>query len=139
MTMRTFVEFWRGMFFLVATLTVSVIFYLVVVKWQPLWTEGFNDFGDISESIMRLDKTARPVAEMAPLMLGEMDEMRKSMRAMQQSIESIENINPNVMEMTRTMNRMTWVMDQRMGMMNNGMDRVGDKLSPPGMLLPFNW
>jgi hypothetical protein len=72
-------------------------------------------------------------------MLGEMDEMRKSMRAMQPSIESIENINPNVMEMTRTMNRMTWVMDQRMGMMNNGMDRVGDKLSPPGMLLPFNW
>ena len=43
------------------------------------------------------------------------------------------------LRMTRTMNRMTWVMDQRMGMMNNGMDRVGDKLSPPGMLLPFNW
>ena len=139
MTMKTFTEFWKGMFFLVATLTLSVVFYLLVVKWQPLWTDGFRNFGDISRAIMRLDKTARPVAEMAPLMLGEMDEMRKSMRAMQQSIESIENINPNVMEMTRTMNRMTWVMDQRMGMMNNGMDRVGDKLSPPGMLLPFNW
>ena len=139
MTMKTFTEFWKGMFFLVATLTLSVVFYLLVVKWQPLWTDGFRNFGDISGAIMRLDKTARPVAEMAPLMLGEMDEMRKSMRAMQQSIESIENINPNVMEMTRTMNRMTWVMDQRMGMMNNGMDRVGDKLSPPGMLLPFNW
>ena len=139
MTMKTFTEFWKGMFFLVATLTLSVVFYLLVVKWQPLWTDGFRNFGDISRAIMRLDKTARPVAEMAPLMLGEMDEMRKSMRAMQQSIESIENINPNVMEMTRTMNRMTWVMDQRMRMMNNGMDRVGDKLSPPGMLLPFNW
>ena len=139
MTLRAFVEFWQGMFFLVSTLTVSVIFYLVVVKWQPLWTAGFEDFGRISAAIMHLDETAKPVAEMAPLMLGEMDEMRKSMRAMQQSIESIENINPNVMEMTRTMNRMTWVMDQRMGMMNNGMDRVGDKLSPPGMLLPFNW
>jgi len=139
MAMKTFTEFWKGMFFLVSTLTLSVIFYLVVVKWQPLWTDGFRNFGDISRAIMRLDKTARPVAEMAPLMLGEMDEMRKSMRAMQQSIESIEKINPNVMEMTRTMNRMTWVMDQRMGMMNNGMDRVGDKLSPPGMMLPFNW
>jgi hypothetical protein len=32
---------------------------------------------------------------------------------------------------------MTWVMDQRI--INNGMDRVGDKLSPPGMMLPFNW
>jgi hypothetical protein len=120
MNMKTFTEFWKGMFFLVATLTLSVIFYLVVVKWQPLWT-------------------ARPVAEMAPLMLGEMDEMRKSMRDMQQSLETIEKINPNVREMTRTMNRMTWVMDQRMGMINNGMDRVGDKLSPPGMMLPFNW
>ena len=139
MNMKTFTEFWKGMFFLVATLTLSVIFYLVVVKWQPLWTDGFRNFGNISNAIMHLDETARPVAEMAPLMLGEMDEMRKSMRRMQQSIQSIEEINPNVREMTRTMNRMTWVMDQRMGMMNNGMDRVGDKLSPPGMMLPFNW
>jgi len=139
MRMKTFTEFWRGMFFLVSTLTVSVIFYLVVVKWQPLWTEGFRDFGDISDSIMHLDKTAKPVAEMAPLMLGEMDEMRKSMMKMQQSMKSMEQVNPNVREMTRTMTRMTWVMDQRMGMMNNGMDRVGDKLSPPGMMMPFNW
>ena len=139
MTMRTFVEFWQGMFFLVSTLTVSVIFYLVVVKWQPLWTEGFKDFGDISEAIMHLDETAKPVAEMAPLMLGEMDAMRNSMLEMQQSMKTIEEINPNVKEMTYTINRMTWVMDQRMGMMNNGMDRVGDKLSPPGMMMPFNW
>jgi hypothetical protein len=139
MTMRTFVEFWQGMFFLVATLAFSVLFYLVVVKWQPLWTEGFRDFGDISEAIMHLDKTAQPVAAMAPLILAEMDAMRSSMLNMQRSMESIEAINPNVKEMTYTMNRMTWVMDQRMGMINNGMDRVGNKLSPPGMLLPFNW
>lgn len=139
MTMKTFTEFWKGMFFLIATLTLSAIFYLVVVKWQPLWTEGFRDFGDISGAIMHLDKTAQPVAEMAPLMLVEMDEMRKSMQEMQRSIASIERINPNVSEMTRTMNRMTWVMDQRMGAINNRVERVGDKLSPPGMMLPFNW
>jgi len=124
MTMRTFVEFWKGMFFFVSTLTVSAIFYLVVVKWQPLWTAGFKDFGDISEAIMPLDKTAKPVAEMAPLMLGEMDAMRNSMMEMQRSMKTIEEINPNVKEMTYTINRMTWVMGQRMGMMNNGMDRV---------------
>ena len=137
--MRTFVEFWKGMFFFVSTLTVSVIFYLVVVKWQPLWTEGFKDFGDISESIMHLDRTAKPVAVMAPLMVGVMDAMRNSMIKMQQSMRAIEEINPSVKEMTYTINRMTWVMDQRMGMMNSGMDRVGDKLSPPGMMMPFNW
>jgi hypothetical protein len=139
MTMRTFVQFWQGMFFLVSTLTVSVIFYLVVVKWQPLWRGGFQDFGDISEAIMHLDETAQPVAAMAPLMLAEMDAMRESMLKMQQSMQTIEQINPNVKEMTYTINRMTWVMDQRMGLMNSEMDRVGDKLSPPGMMMPFNW
>ena len=53
------------------------------------------------------------------------------------AVETIEKINPNVRETTRTTSRMTWVMDQRI--INNGMDRVGDKLSPPGMMLPFNW
>jgi hypothetical protein len=139
MRMKTFAEFWTGMFFCVSTATVSVFLYLVLTKWQPLWTEGFRDFGDISDAIMHLDETAQPVAEMAPLMLVEMDEMRKSMQEMQRSIARIERINPNVTEMTRTMNRMTWVMDQRMGAMNNRVERVGDKLSPPGMMLPFNW
>ena len=138
MDMKKFADFWKGMFFFVSTVSMSVGLYLVVIVWQPLWTEGFRNFGDISKAITRLDRTAKPVAEMAPLMLGEMDEMRISMVKMQQSMEAIEEINPNVKEMTYTMNRMTWVMDQRMGTMNNEMDRVGDKLSPAGMM-PFNW
>jgi hypothetical protein len=77
MGMKTFTEFWKGMFFFVSTLTLSVFLYLVVIVWQPLWTEGFRNFGDISKAIIRLDRTAKPVAEMAPLMLGQMDEMRK--------------------------------------------------------------
>jgi hypothetical protein len=139
MSMKAFAEFWVGMFFLVSTLTVSVFLYLVITKWQPLWTEGFRNFGDISKAIMHLDKTAQPVAEMAPLILHEMDAMRRSMLEMERSMQTIEGINPNVKDMTRSVNRMTWVMDQRMGVMNDRVDRVGDKLSPPGMMLPFNW
>jgi hypothetical protein len=138
MDMKKFADFWKGMFFFVSTVSMSVGLYLVVIVWQPLWTEGFRNFGDISKAITRLDRTAKPVAEMAPLMLGEMDEMRSTMVKMQLSMEAIEEINPSVKEMTYTMNRMTWVMDQRMGTMNNEMDRVGDKLSPAGMM-PFNW
>ena len=138
MDMKTFTEFWKGMFFFVSTLTLSVFLYLVVIVWQPLWTEGFRNFGDISKAISRLDRTAKPVAEMAPLMLGEMDEMRKTMVKMQQSMEIIEEMNPSVKEMTYTMNRMTWVIEQRMGMMTNEMDRMGDRFSPSGMM-PFNW
>ena len=118
MRMKTFAEFWTGMFFCVSTVTVSVFLYLVLTKWQPLWTEGFRNFGDISKAIMHLDETARPVAEMAPLMLGEMDEMRKSMLKIQQSMRAIEEINPNVKDMTFTMNRMTgreYAGDQKTG------------------------
>ncbi|MEN8802017.1 MAG: hypothetical protein ABF297_08560 [Thiogranum sp.] len=138
MDMKTFTEFWKGMFFLVSTLALSVLLYLVVITWQPLWTEGFKNFGDISKAISRLDRTAKPVAEMAPLMLGEMDEMRKTMVQMQQSMETIEELNPSVKEITYTMNRMTWVIEQRMGMMTNEVDRMGDRFSPAGMM-PFNW
>jgi hypothetical protein len=138
MDMKTFTEFWKGMFFFVSTLTLSVFLYLVVMVWQPLWTDGFRNFGDISKAIIRLDRTAKPVAEMAPLMLGEMDEMRKTMVKMQQSMEIFEEMNPSVKEMTYSMNRMTWVIEQRMGMMTNEMDRMGDRFSPSGMM-PFNW
>jgi hypothetical protein len=126
------------MFFFVSTMTLSVFLYLVVIVWQPLWTEGFRNFGDISKAITRLDRTAKPVAEMAPLMLGEMDEMRISMMKMQQSMETIEEMNPSIKEMSYTMRRMTQVVDQRMGSMNYEMDRMGDKFSPAGVM-PFNW
>lgn len=138
MDMKTFAEFWKGMFFFVSTVSVCVVLYLVVIIWQPLWTDGFANFGDISKSITRLDRTARPVAEMAPLMLGEMDQMRESMVKMQQSMETMEQINPSVKEMNLTMNHMTWVIERRMGAMNSEMNRMGDNLSPSGMM-PYNW
>jgi len=138
MEMRTFAEFWKGMFFFVSTLGLAIILYLVVVVWQPLWTEGFSNFGDISKAIGRLDRTAKPVGEIAPMILGEMDEMRAIMKKMQQSMESIEEINPNVKDMTYSMHRMTWVMERQMGEMTNEMDRMGDKFSPTGMM-PSNW
>ena len=87
MKMTTFTEFWKGMFFLVATAGLAVFLYLVVVVWQPLWTEGFQNFGDISKAISRLDRTAKPVGEIAPMILGEMDAMRVTMNKMAQSEE----------------------------------------------------
>ncbi len=138
MDMKTFAEFWKGMFYFVATVSLATMLYLVVVVWQPLWTEGFQNFGDISRAIMRLDRTAKPVAEMAPLMLGEMDAMRSSLIEIQSSMQTIEEINPSVREMTYTMNRMNWIMERRMGEMSGEMDRMGDKFSPAGMM-PFNW
>jgi len=47
-------------------------------------------------------------------------------------------LNPGVENMTYSMNRMTWIMDLRMGEMTNEMDQMGDKFSPSGMM-PYNW
>ena len=138
MDMKTFAEFWKGTFFFVSTVAVSIMLYLLVIVWQPLWTEGFRNFGDISQAIIRLDRTAQPVAEMAPLILGVMEEMHITMVNMQQSMETIEEVNPSVKEMNKSMNHMIWVMEHRMGAMLGQMDRVGDKMSPMGMM-PFNW
>jgi hypothetical protein len=136
--MKTFTEFWRGMFFFVSTVAVSTALYLLVIVWQPLWTEGFRNFGDISQAIIRLDKTAQPVAEMAPLILGVIEDMHITMVNMQQSMETIEEVNHSVMEMNKSVNHMIWVMEHRMDAMLNQMDRVGDKMSPFGMM-PSNW
>ena len=136
--MKTFTEFWRGVFFLVSTVAVSIVLYLLVIVWQPIWTEGFRNFGDISQAIIRLDRTAQPVAEMAPLILGVMEDMHITMVNMQQSMETIEKVNPSVMEMNKSVNHMIWVMEYRMGAMLNQMDRVGDKMSPFGVM-PSNW
>ena len=126
------------MFFLVSTMSVSTMLYLVVAIWQPLWTEGFSNFGDISKAIGRLEETTRPMAEIAPLMLGEMDEMRETMGNMQRSLEIIEEVNPSLKAVTYSMNRMSWVMERRMGDMTHEIDQMEDKFSPSGMM-PFNW
>jgi hypothetical protein len=136
--MKTFTEFWRGMFFFVSTVAVSTALYLLVIVWQPLWTEGFRNFGDISQAIIRLDKTAQPVAEMAPLILGVIEDMHITMVNMQQSMETIEEVNHSVMEMNKSVNPMIWIMEHRMDAMLNQMDRVGDKMSPFG-IMPSNW
>lgn len=138
MTMHTFAEFWKAMFYLVSTVAVGTVLYLVVFIWQPLWTDGFKDFGDISSAIGRLDRTAKPVAEMAPLMLAEMDEMRLSMVEIQASMKTMEEMNPTIREMNHSVNRMTWVMDQRMAHLGGEMGSMNNRMSPAGMM-PFNW
>ncbi|MEE9494302.1 MAG: hypothetical protein V3W04_13110 [Gammaproteobacteria bacterium] len=138
MNSKRFADFWKGMFYLVGTFGVIIIMLLLVFVWQPLWTAGFSNFDTISNAIYRLDKTARPVAEMAPLMLGEMDKMRESIAAMEKSIATLESISKSVSTMNYSVNRMAWVVENRMGLMVGEMNQINDRMSPSGMM-PFNW
>jgi hypothetical protein len=138
MNIQRFAEFWRAMFFFVSTITVVVLLYLVAIVWQPIWMGGFKDFDNISKAIIRLDRTAKPVAEMAPLMLAQMDEMRQIMVRMSASMKTMESMSPNMIALNHSMNRMTWVLSRQMNVMTGEMDQMGNKFSPMGMM-PFNW
>lgn len=142
----TFVDLWKGIFYLVSSLSVVVVLLMFVFVWQPIWTAGFKDFHTISEAISKLDKTAKPASEAIPLLLVELTEMNKSVSdmgativKMQSSIETIEEINPNIVKMNNSMENMIFIMYQEMGKVNYEMDRMGDKFSPIGMMTPFNW
>lgn len=138
MNIRRFAEFWRAMFYFVSTITVGVLLYLIVIIWQPFWVTGFHDFGNISKAISRLDRTAKPVAEMAPLILGQMDEIRQIMMSMNASMKTMETVSPNMIALNHSMNQMTWVLSRQMGVMTGQMDQMNNKFSPLGMM-PFNW
>lgn len=121
MNMAKVADFWRAMFYFTSTVTMGIILYLLVVVWQPLWTGGFEDFGNISKAIGHLDETAKPAAQMAPHMLEQITQMNQAVQNMDQNI-----------------NQMRMVMAYQMGAMNWQMDQINTRLSPMGMM-PFNW
>ena len=71
-----FADFWRGVFYLISSAAIVIVLAMFVFVWQPIWTEGFKDFHTISEAILKLDETARPASEVAPLCLQYWQKLR---------------------------------------------------------------
>ncbi len=128
---------------------------MFIFVWQPIWTAGFKDFHTISAAISTLNETAKPSSQIAPLLLDEIskmneslghiettmltiDEINTTMKSIGTSMNTIEEINPNIVSINYTMAQMNQTMLAQMRQINYGVDRMGDKLSPFGML-PFNW
>ena len=106
---------------MISTIIAAVLLYLLVVVWQPLWTEGFRDFGKISHAIEELNTTAKPAVAVVPGMMEQMEQMNQTMILMDGNIH-----------------RMNTIMVHQMGSMNYQMNQMNDKFSPLGMM-PFNW
>ena len=138
MEIKKFADLWRGIFFLVSTVSLVVVVMMFIFVWQPIWTAGFKDFHTITEAISKLDKTAKPVSDIAPLALVQITEMNKTMMDMRTSMKTLEELNPNIMRMTFTMDQMNQIMSGEMGRMSYEVDKMGDKFTPFGMM-PFNW
>jgi hypothetical protein len=148
----SFVELMRGIFYLVCSVSIIIGMLMFVYVWQPIWTEGFQDFHSISQSINQLDKTVRPATETIPLMLYEMTEMTDTMRSMHitmldmhASMQSLEDLNPKIARMGGSLEHMDFAVTEQMEQMTLIMDRIlylvgrmENKLSPDGMM-PYNW
>ena len=155
MQIKKFADFWRGVFFLISSISLTIIMAMFVFVWQPIWTAGFKDFHTISDAITKLNETAKPSSEIAPLMLDEIakmnnslghiektmltiDEINTTMKSIGASMKTIEDINPNIVSMNYTMAQMNQTLLGQMRQMNYEVDQMGDKFSPFGMM-PFNW
>jgi hypothetical protein len=161
MSKKSFVNFWTGMFFLISSLSVIIVLLMFVFVWQPIWTEGFEDFHTISNAIDKLNKTAQPASEVVPLMLVEMGnmnknmyemnkhmqemytmnknmlEMQNTMRDMSASMGNIEEMTPNIKRMTLSIEQMTMVLSTELPRMNYSIGRLDNKM--PNMdFMPFN-
>lgn len=128
MNTKKFAELSIGLFFFSAAISLLVLMMMFVFVWQPIWTEGFKDFHNISGAITKLNETAKPTAEIAPEMLAEMKKMTESMTKIETTMNG----------MNYSVDNMGRAMTGQMQIMNYEVDKMGGRLSPFGMM-PFNW
>jgi division protein CdvB (Snf7/Vps24/ESCRT-III family) len=144
------------------TSSVSLIIAMLmfVFVWQPIWTEGFEDFHTVSTAIDNLNKTAKPASDTIPLMLAEMNKMNKNMyemnkhmhemykmntnmyemqntmRDMSASMGNIEKMTPNIKRMTLSIEQMTMVLSTELPRISFMMGRLDNKM-PDMDFMPF--
>ena len=128
MQAKKFADLWRGIFFLVSSVSLVALMSMFFFVWQPIWTAGFKDFHSISVAIIRLNETAKPTSELAPAMLSEIKKMNVSMA----------RIETNMNSMNHSLDTMGRAITGQMYRMNYEVDEMGEKFSPFGMM-PFNW
>ena len=123
----SYANFAKGTFYISATLLMVASAYIVYTEWQDYWSGGFRDFQSISAAIVELEKTARPVSDIAPRMFVQMKQMSHSVAKMQESVHrmdvAVNGINASVYGMSYTV--------------PHRMDTLRDKMSPWGIMNPF--
>ena len=138
---KSFANFWTGMFFMTSSVSLIIAMLMFVFVWQPIWTEGFEDFHTISNAIDNLNQTAKPASDAVPLMLAEMNknmlEMQNTMRDMSASIGNIEEMTPNIKRMTLSIEQMTMVLSTELPRISFMMGRLDNKM-PSMNFMPFN-
>jgi hypothetical protein len=125
---KRYANFAKGTFYISATLLMFASSYIIFTQWQEYWSAGFKDFGSISEAIVDLEQTTRPISEVTPHIFAQMEEMNHSITKMQQSVTRLDTavggINHSVYGMSRSVPQ--------------GMQALQHKMNPWEMMSPFN-
>ncbi len=151
-TSRRFADIARGLFFVLAAISIIVVMMMFIRVWQPIWEAGFKDFNTISKAIDQLNETAKPASDSVPQMIAQMEQMNSSMQemkvimvGMQQSMVNLEQLTPKIQHMDDSIGRMNGSLDTmtvtlayQMNRMSYLMSRIQKRFSPSGMM-PFNW
>jgi hypothetical protein len=123
-----FKELMIGIFYLTATLILLSGSFVMYTQWQDLWSEGFSDFKNISEAIVDLKDSTKPISNIAPHVLTEMTAMNEKIALMQVSVQRMESsvtgLNMSVYNMSHTV--------------PNQMHDMENQMSPWNMMSPFN-
>ncbi|MBE9560165.1 MAG: hypothetical protein IMF15_05215 [Proteobacteria bacterium] len=157
---RNFANLWIGIFFLLSSVSLLILMMMFIFVWQPIWSEGFQDFHTVSKAIEKLDKTTKPASDAVPLMLSEMKQMNQNMyqmnttlyemkkmnntmyemqnimQGMSASIDNLEQMTPEIQRMTLSIDQMTMVLSTEMPRMTYTMGRVNNKMPNMGFM-PF--
>ena len=155
-----FTNLWIGIFFLLSSVSLCILMLMFIFVWQPIWTDGFEDFHTVSKAIDKLDKTAKPASEAIPLILAEMNQINKNMyqmnttlyemkrmsssmhemqnimHSMRISIGKMEQMTPEVKSMRISIEHMTAVLSTEIPRMTYTMDRLNNKM-PSMDFMPF--
>ncbi len=107
MNTKKLASFWIGAFFFLSSVSLFILMMMFIFIWQPIWTEGFEDFHTVSNAIDRLDQTAKPASDAVPLMLEEMTQMNKNMYQMNATLYEMHRMNNTMHEMKNTMLNMS--------------------------------
>jgi hypothetical protein len=125
---KRYANFAKGTFYTSATLMMFASAYLVYTQWQGYWSAGFKDFGSISEAIVKLEKTTRPISNVTPQIYAQMKDMNQSIARMQKAVSRMDaavgGINSSVYGMS-------YSVPQRMEALQN-------QMNPWEMMNPFN-
>jgi len=149
---RRFADIARGLFFVLASISMIVVMVMFIRVWQPIWQSGFRDFHTISSAIDKLNDTAKPASQTVPLMLEQMIQMneamlemktvmldmRSSMQHLEQMTPKIQHMDGSIERMNASLDAMTITLSTQMSRMSYLIAKIKNKFSPSGML-PFNW